>query len=83
MNMEIKETSDYAGRDASELRRDKEEHAALEVLRSTGVNVLEAALVVREVLACGRGRVRRGGNAEEGEDRYVPQGGGSCVGGAG
>ena len=59
MNMEIKETSDYAGRDASELRRDKEEQAALEVLRSTGVDVLEAALVVREVLECGRGRVRR------------------------
>ena len=59
MNTEIKETSDYAGRDASELRRDKEEQAALEVLRSTGVDVLEAALVAREALECGRGRVRR------------------------
>ena len=59
MDTEIKETSDYARRDASELRRDKEEQAALEVLRSTGVDVLEAALVAREALACGRGRVRR------------------------
>ena len=59
MNTKIKKTSDYAGRDASELRRDKEEQAALEVLRSTGVDVLEAALVAREALECGRGRVRR------------------------
>ena len=59
MNTENKETSDYAGRYASELRRDKEEQAALEVLRSTGVDVLEAALVAREALECGRGRVRR------------------------
>ncbi|MCQ2372102.1 MAG: hypothetical protein MJ058_08660, partial [Akkermansia sp.] len=58
MNTEIKETSDYAGRDASELCRDKE-RAALEVLRSTGVDILEAALVAREALECGRGRVRR------------------------
>ena len=35
------------------------ERAALEVLRSTGVGVLEAALVAREALECGRGRVRR------------------------
>ncbi len=35
------------------------ERAALEVLRSTGVEVLEAALVAREALECGRGRVRR------------------------
>ena len=35
------------------------EQAALEVLRSTGVDVLEAALVAREALECGRGRVRR------------------------
>ena len=35
------------------------ERAALEVLRSTGVDVLEAALVAREALECGRGRVRR------------------------
>ena len=38
--------------------RDRE-RAALEVLRSTGVDVLEAALVARAVLECGRGRVRR------------------------
>ena len=38
--------------------RDRE-RAALEVLRSTGVDVLEAALVAREALECGRGRVRR------------------------
>ena len=35
------------------------ECAALEVLRSTGIDVLEAALVAREALECGRGRVRR------------------------
>ena len=35
------------------------ERAALEVLRSTGIDVLEAALVAREALECGRGRVRR------------------------
>ena len=35
------------------------ERAALEVLRSTGIDVLEAALVAKEALACGRGRVRR------------------------
>lgn len=36
------------------------ERAALEVLRSTGVGVLEAALVAKEALERGRGRVRRG-----------------------
>ena len=35
------------------------EMAALEVLKSTGVDVLEAALVAKEALQCGRGRVRR------------------------
>ncbi|MDO4817805.1 MAG: hypothetical protein Q3986_05200, partial [Akkermansia sp.] len=40
--------------------RDREQ-AALEVLRSTGVDVLEAALVAKEALECGRGRVRRAG----------------------
>ena len=35
------------------------ERAALEVLRSTGVDVLEAALVAREALEHGSGRVRR------------------------
>ena len=35
------------------------EGAALEVLRSTGIDVLEAALVAKEALECGRGRVRR------------------------
>ena len=35
------------------------EQAALEVLKSTGIDVLEAALVAREALECGRGRVRR------------------------
>ena len=35
------------------------ESAALEVLRSTGIDVLEAALVAREALECGRGRVKR------------------------
>ena len=33
--------------------------AALEVLRSTGIDVLEAALVAKEALECGRGRVKR------------------------
>ena len=33
--------------------------AALEVLKSTGIDVLEAALVAKEALECGRGRVRR------------------------
>ena len=35
------------------------ERAALEVLRSTGVDVLEAALVAKEALRCGRGRMKR------------------------
>ena len=35
------------------------EMAALEVLRSIGINVLEAALVAKEALECGRGRVKR------------------------
>ena len=35
------------------------EMAALEVLRSTGIDVLETALVAKEALECGRGRVRR------------------------
>ena len=35
------------------------EQAALEVLRSTGIDVLEAALVAKEALEWGRGRVRR------------------------
>ena len=35
------------------------EMAALEVLRSTGIDVLEAALVAKAALECGRGRVRR------------------------
>ena len=35
------------------------ERAALEVLRSTGVDVLEAAFVAKEALEHGRGRVRR------------------------
>lgn len=35
------------------------ERAALVVLRSTGVGVLEAALVAKEALEKGRGRVRR------------------------
>ena len=35
------------------------ERAALEVLRMTGVDVLEAALVAKEALECGRGRVKR------------------------
>ena len=68
MNTEITESSDYAGRDASELPSplrfaeaglsDKEQ-AALEVLRATGIDVLEAALVAKEALECGRGRVKR------------------------
>ena len=36
-----------------------EERAAIEVLRQTGVNVLEAALVAKEALVAGRGRVTR------------------------
>ena len=35
------------------------EWAALEVLRSTGIDVLEAALVAKEALKSGRGRVKR------------------------
>ena len=35
------------------------ECAALEVLRATGIDVLEAALVAKEALECGRGRVKR------------------------
>ena len=35
------------------------ECAALEVLRSTGIDVLEAALVAKEALECGRRRVKR------------------------
>ena len=35
------------------------ELAALEVLRSTGIDVLEAALVTKDALECGRGRVKR------------------------
>ena len=37
----------------------EKERAALEVLRSTGLDVLEAALVAKEALESGRGRVRR------------------------
>ena len=33
--------------------------AALAVLRSTGINILEAAILAREALGAGRGRVRR------------------------
>ena len=33
--------------------------AALEVLRATGIDVLEAALVAKEALVAGRGRVKR------------------------
>ena len=35
------------------------EMAALEVLRATGIDVLEAALVAKEALECGWGRVKR------------------------
>ncbi len=37
----------------------EKELAALEVLRSTGIDVLEAALVAKEALKSGRGRVKR------------------------
>ena len=37
----------------------QEELAALQALKNTGVDVLEAALVAREALQAGRGRVRR------------------------
>ena len=33
--------------------------AALEVLRSTGINILEAAILAKEALDAGRGRIRR------------------------
>lgn len=36
-----------------------EEFAALEVLRGTGVSVLEAAFVAKDALRVGGGRVRR------------------------
>lgn len=41
------------------IRLTEQEHAALAVLRSTGIDVLEAALVAKEVLAAAGGRVRR------------------------
>lgn len=37
----------------------EQERAALAVLRSTGIDVLEAALVAKEALATGRGRAKR------------------------
>lgn len=37
----------------------EEEQAALTVLKGTGVNILEAALLAREALSAGRGRLRR------------------------
>lgn len=37
----------------------EQEHAALAVLRSTGIDVLEAALVAKEALSLSHGRVRR------------------------
>lgn len=40
-------------------RNREEEQAALEVLRKTGINVLDAALVAREALERNHGRVRR------------------------
>ena len=36
-----------------------EELAAIEVLRQTGVDVLEAALIAKSALEAGRGRVKR------------------------
>ena len=55
------------------------EMAALEVLRSTGIDVLEAALVAKEALECGR--VGGGGNEEAGKDGDVCQGRGNGLGG--
>ena len=43
----------------AETGRSNRERAALEVLRSTGIDVLEAALVAKEALEWGRGRVKR------------------------
>lgn len=40
-------------------RNRDEERAALEVLRQTGINILDAALIAREALECGRGRPKR------------------------
>ena len=40
-------------------KRTQKEVAALEVLKGTGVDVLEAALLAKSVLEAGRGRVRR------------------------
>ena len=39
--------------------RKNEELAAIEVLRQTGVNVVEAALIAKTALEAGRGRVKR------------------------
>lgn len=39
--------------------QNNEEQAALAVLRSTGINVLEVALLAREAIQTGRGRIRR------------------------
>ncbi len=35
------------------------EQAALTVLKNTGIDILEAAMIAREALAAGRGRVKR------------------------
>ena len=35
------------------------DRAALEVLRSTGINILEAAILAKEALGAGRGKIRR------------------------
>ena len=41
------------------IRVNEEEYAALQVLRSTGVNILEAAIIAREALRVGRGKAQR------------------------
>ena len=46
-------------KDSMKSKTNDQERAALEVLRKTGVNVLDAALVAKEALEKGRGRIKR------------------------
>ena len=59
----------------------QEEIAALEILRSTGVDVLEAALVAKEALRAGRGRVRRARAGAKGAGLCGSGGGGAAAAG--
>ena len=54
-------------------RTSDEDRAALEVLRKTGINILDAALVAREALERGRGRLKRARRCLELGDRALRQ----------